>query len=90
MIANDYRTLKTKNVTEIKIDGDSVVFERPIYNTITGNMLQLRSDVIYTQELEVRRAALVEEIKDIDAFLADVSTALSQKAADLVEVKETP
>ncbi len=90
MISKDYRALKAKNVTEIKTDGTMPVFERPLYNTITGSVSQIRSDSVYTADLEARRAELVEEIKDIDAMLADISTALSLKATEIGETKELP
>ena len=83
MISKDYRALKAKNVTEIKTDGTMAVFERPFYNIITGSVSQIRSDSVYTADLEARRAELVEEIKDIDAMLADISTALSLKATEI-------
>lgn len=90
MIAQDYRLLKAKGVVEISAEKSQPEYIRPIYNSITGNVAQSRVDSVDITALTERRAALVEEIKDIDAFLADVSEALSEKAATLNETKETP
>ena len=90
MIAKDYRTLKSKGVTEISLFGTTPEYNRPIYNTITGEISQTRSDAVYTADLEKRRLELVEEIKDIDAMLYDISTALSEKAVDIGLEKVIP
>ena len=90
MITKDYRTLKEKGVTEISVSGTMPEYSRPSYNSITGEVSQTRSDSVYTADLEARRAELVEKIKDIDAMLADISTALSLKAAEIGEEKTVP
>ena len=90
MIAKDYRVLKAKGVVEINIDGSRPEYLRPGYNMITGAVFQTRSDMVDTSVLQAKRAELVEEIKDIDALLADVGAALKIKAVELAEVKETP
>jgi len=90
MTVKDYRILKAKGVADVFIDGTTPTYSRPLYNSITGEVSQTRSDSIYTSDIEARRAELVEEIKDIDALLSDISTALSEKAADLGEEKTVP
>ena len=90
MITKDYRVLKAKGVVEIKIDGSRPEYLRPGYNMTTGAVSQTRSDMVDTSVLQAKRAELVEEIKDIDALLADVGAALKIKAVELAEVKETP
>jgi len=90
MIAKDYRVLKLKGVVEIKVNGAQPEYLRPGYNMTTGAVSQTRSDMVDTSVLQARRAELVEEIKDIDAMLADVGKVLDAKAAELTTVKVIP
>jgi hypothetical protein len=64
-----------------------IEFHRPIFNKVTGNVLQSRVDIVNKSAIEARRAELVEELKDIDAFLADygVKEALLKPVEEPIE-----
>ena len=79
MIAKDYRVLKSKGVVEINTEKEYPEYLRPVYNSITGDVFQIRSDVINVTVLKTRRAELLEEINDISALLADVGAALDAR-----------
>ena len=90
MIAKDYQVLKLKGVVEIKVNGAQPEYLRPGYNMTTRAVSQTRSDMVNTSVLQARKAELVEEIKDIDAMLADVGKVLDAKAAELTTEKVIP
>jgi len=90
MIAKNYRVLKAKGVVEIKVTGAQPEYLRPGYDMITGDVLQVRSDMIDTSFLQARREDLVEEIKDVDALLADVGAKLEEKSEELMIEKVIP
>ena len=89
MIAKDYRILRGKGVVEITVT-DKPRYKRPSFDPTTGNVSQERNDVVDTIALSARRTELVNEIKDIDAFLRDVGLALDENAAELMEDKDIP
>ncbi len=86
-----YRTLKSLGNVSINLNGTQPELHRKLYNEDTGDLItEPRVDVFDVDELRVKRATLLEEIKDLDALLVDAGIAFDAKAAELQEDSEMP
>jgi len=89
---NRYREIKLKGLSTLVADDKlEVTFQRDEFCQQTGDKQANKVEsVVALGNLQAKREALLEELKDIDAMITDVDAVVEVKKTELTELEELP
>ena len=86
MVYRNYRSLKQSGKSSVAVSETL----QPVVSKEEEIQIKAQESPVNVDDLVAEREQLYQDVLDIDELIADISTALAEKSAELDEEKEVP